>query len=46
MSKDLHPLPYAHYEWTKQIIFNSNIDCPIEEKQKLLARTKQINEQK
>jgi len=46
MSKDLHPLPYAHYEWTKQIIFNSTIDCPIEEKQKLLIRTKQINEQK
>lgn len=46
MSNDLHPMPYAHYEWTKQIIFKSTIDCPIEEKQKLLIRTKQINEQK
>ena len=46
MSKDLHPMPYAHYEWTKQIIFNNIIDCPIEEKQKLLIRTEQINEQK
>jgi len=40
---DGHPAPYTHYEWTRQIIFESNLECPWEEKQKLINRTKELN---
>ena len=32
---DKHPLPYTHYKWTKDIIFQSNIECPEQEYRKL-----------
>lgn len=47
ISTDNHPLPYAHYQWTKQVIFESDVECPEEEKNKLLDRSLQIkNDQK
>ena len=41
---DAHPAPYTHYQWTKQIIFQSKLKCPEEEEIKLINRTKELNE--
>ena len=41
---DAHPCPYTHYQWTRQIIFQSDLKCPAEEETKLINRTNELNE--
>ena len=40
--KDNHPCPYTHYMWCKEIIFDSKLELPENEKQKLLNRTNEL----
>jgi hypothetical protein len=39
---DEHPLPLAHYEWTKQIIFGNKEKLPNEYEQQIINRTNEL----
>lgn len=44
LKHDPHPTPYVAYQWTKNIIYKSQVECPKKELEKIKNRTKELDE--